>query len=142
MLEFVWSMNSDLKSVTFKGFFAPFWLVPEFATKSFVVDLFFLRFADFKSLRSNRTISSSWAGRGTSGPLLAVHGLRLLEGAFLRERRCFGAAGAFGFFMVVVHDDFVVNASLYSLGEFLDANGGAGGAAGTSRCRLLWSRST
>ena len=32
MLESVWSMNSDLKSMTFKGFFTPLWLVPASAT--------------------------------------------------------------------------------------------------------------
>ena len=42
-----------------------------------------------------------------------------------------------GSFMVVDHEYFDINASLNSRGEFLDVNGGAGGAAGTSRCQLL-----
>ena len=49
-MEFVWSVNSNSKPVTFKSCFAHFWLVPASATKSFVVDLLF---------RTSRTCTSA-----------------------------------------------------------------------------------
>ena len=49
MTEFVRPRNSKLKSSTFKSCFAPFWLVPARATKSFVVDWLFFVFKDLKS---------------------------------------------------------------------------------------------
>ena len=49
MIEFVWSVNSNWKSVSFKGCFAPSWLMPASATKSFSVDFLFCTLADFKS---------------------------------------------------------------------------------------------
>ena len=53
MTEFVRPRNSKLKSSTFKSCFAPFWLVPARATKSFVVDWLFFVFKDFKSTASD-----------------------------------------------------------------------------------------
>ena len=41
-----------------------------------------------------------------------------MEGAFLRERQCIGAAGAFGFFMVVVYGNFDLNPGCNSRTEF------------------------
>ena len=93
MTVFVWSKNSKLKSITLKSCFAPFWLLPASATKSFVVDLLFR----FRRLQV--------AGVRLARPHLGLGGLRLLEGAFLRERRCWGAAGAFGVSVVAVHGD-------------------------------------
>ena len=53
MTESVRPRNSKLKSSTFKSCFAPFWLVPARATKSFVVDWLFFVFKDFKSTASD-----------------------------------------------------------------------------------------
>ena len=41
MTDFVWSVNSKWKSASSEDGFAPFWLMPASATKSFSFDLLF-----------------------------------------------------------------------------------------------------
>ena len=72
MMEFVWSVNSNLKSVTFKSCFAPFWLVPASATKSFVVDLLFFVSKISRRRRPTGTISSLSLWTATFGRNLST----------------------------------------------------------------------
>ena len=101
-----------MKSVTFKSCFAPFWLVPASATKFTDVDLLFSFFEDFKPPAS-----------GFLALIFVCVDCDFWKEPFHVNGGAVVLPERVAFSVVAVHGGFIVNASLYSQGEFLDAIG-------------------